>query len=135
MYQMLTGMLPYDTPAPSDLEKLMSGELVTPPRLKNSAIPKTINDVVMRAMAPDLTVRYQRATDLLEDVLAAGAPAKPRRTPQPAAVEVARGHREDAQGIQTRVRARETPGPRFCWQCRKPLHARTDKCPFCGEPQ
>ena len=56
MYQMLTGLLPYDTPAPADLEKLMSGELVTPPRLKNSAIPKAVNDVVMRAMSPDLTV-------------------------------------------------------------------------------
>ena len=83
MYQMLTGLLPYDTPAPADLEKLMSGELVTPPRLKNSAIPKAVNDVVMRAMSPDLTVRYQRATDLLEDVLAAGTPAKTRRTPPP----------------------------------------------------
>jgi hypothetical protein len=92
----------------------------------------------MRAMAPELTARYQRATDLLEDVLAAGAaPAKTRRTPStPVAVEAgSRGHRDDAQGIQTRVRARETPGPRFCWQCRKPLHARTDKCPFCGEAQ
>ena len=23
----------------------------------------------------------------------------------------------------------------FCWQCHKPLHARTDRCPFCGETQ
>ena len=28
MYQMLTGVLPYNTPAPADLEKLMKGELV-----------------------------------------------------------------------------------------------------------
>ena len=34
MYQMLTGTLPYETPAPSDLQRLMRGELVTPPRLK-----------------------------------------------------------------------------------------------------
>ena len=34
MYQMLTGILPYDTPAPADLDKLMSGELVTPARLR-----------------------------------------------------------------------------------------------------
>ena len=71
MYQMLTGMLPYDTPAPADLDRLMSGELVSPPRLKNPAIPKAISDIVMRAMAPDVTARYQRAADLLEDVLAA----------------------------------------------------------------
>jgi len=32
MYQMVTGELPYNTPAPADLEKLMSGELVTAPQ-------------------------------------------------------------------------------------------------------
>ena len=71
MYQMLTGILPYDAPAPADLDKLMSGELVSPPRLKNPSIPKAISDIVMRAMAPDVTARYQRAADLLDDVLAA----------------------------------------------------------------
>ena len=47
----------------------------------------------------------------------------------------AKAAREDGQSIQTRLRARETPAGRFCWQCRKPLHARTDRCPFCGETQ
>src|SRR5256884_7678687 len=53
MYPMLTGMLPYDAPAPAELDKLMSGELVSPPRLKNPSIPKQISDIVMTAMAPD----------------------------------------------------------------------------------
>src|SRR4029079_8450492 len=83
MYQMLTGVLPYDTPAPSDLDKLMSGELVSPPRLRNPAIPKAISDIVMKAMAPEATARYQRATELLDDVLAA---RKASRTPPPGAV-------------------------------------------------
>ncbi len=52
MYQMLTGVLPYDTPSPSDLDRLMSGDLLTAPRLKNPKIPKAINDVVLKAMAP-----------------------------------------------------------------------------------
>jgi serine/threonine protein kinase len=132
MYQMLTGILPYDTPAPADLDRLMSGELVSPPRLKNPAIPKSINDIVMRAMAPDVTNRYQRASDLLDDVLAARTPP-PRRTPPPA--QPSRIGRDDSQGVQSRLRAREGVAPRFCWQCRKPLHARTDRCPFCGETQ
>jgi hypothetical protein len=42
---------------------------------------------------------------------------------------------QDVADIQSRLRARETPLPRFCWHCRKPLHARTDRCPFCGESQ
>src|SRR5438552_3128447 len=132
MYQMLTGVLPYDTPAPADLDKLMSGELVSPPRLKNPAIPKTISDIVMKALAPETTARYQRAADLLDDVLAARGST--RRTPAPKRHEATLG-RDDAQSIQSRLRAREAPAARFCWHCRKPLHARTDRCPFCGESQ
>jgi eukaryotic-like serine/threonine-protein kinase len=136
MYQMLTGVLPYDTPAPADLDKLMSGELVSAPRLKNPAIPKVISDIVMKAMAPDLSERYQRASDVLEDVLAARS--RVRTPPASAGARspgAARAGREEAQAIQTRLRARDTPPARFCWQCRKPLHARTDRCPFCGEAQ
>jgi serine/threonine-protein kinase len=137
MYQMLTGILPYDTPAPSDLDRLMSGELVSPPRLRNPSIPREVNDIVMRAMAPDLSARYQRASDVLEDILAVRTPRARRRAAPatPPREAVVRPAREEAQGIQTRVRARETPTPRFCWQCRKPLHARSDRCPFCGEAQ
>ena len=54
MYQMLTGVLPYTTPAPADLEKLMTGELVAPPRSRNPKIPSRINDIVMKAVAPDV---------------------------------------------------------------------------------
>jgi serine/threonine protein kinase len=131
MYQMLTGVLPYEAPAPSELDKLMSGELVSPPRLRNPAIPKQINDVVLRAMAPELTDRYQRASDLLDDVLAARKASQLRNTPR----GESRAHRDESQGIHARLRHRETTPARFCWQCRKPLHARTDRCPFCGETQ
>ena len=58
----------------------MRGELVSPPRLKNPKIPKAINDIVMKAMAPEIAARYQRAGDLLDDVLAARSSAS-RRTP------------------------------------------------------
>jgi serine/threonine protein kinase len=129
MYQMFTGILPYDTPSPADLDRLMRGDLLTPPRLRNTAIPKAINDIIMKAMAPDIHARYRRASDLLGDVLAAGA-RTPRRPGRPAAREL-----QEVEEIQTRLKARTTPQPRFCWQCRKPLHARSDRCPFCGEAQ
>src|SRR5436190_6387273 len=73
MYQMLTGVLPYETPSPAGLDRLQRGDPLTAPRLKNPKIPKTINDIIMKAMAPDIHARYQRASDLLNDVLAAGA--------------------------------------------------------------
>ncbi len=131
MYQMLTGSLPYDTPAPADLERLRRGELVSAPRLKNPKIPKAINDIVLRALAPELTVRYSKPSDVLTDVLAARTSAhqRPRRVQKDAAGG------ENVAEIQSRLRAREAPPARFCWHCRKPLHARTDRCPFCGESQ
>jgi len=137
MYQMLTGELPYDTPTPADLPRLMRGELTTAPRLKNPKLPKAINDIVLKAMAPEIHQRYQRAADLLEDVLSARGSGS-RRTPTPSRLpRAAKSEAETLveQDIQSRLKARETPQPRFCWHCRKPLHARSDRCPFCGEAQ
>jgi serine/threonine protein kinase len=134
MFQMLTGVLPYDTPSPADLDRLKRGELLTAPRLKNPKVPRAINDIVLKAMAPNIGARYQRASDVLDDLLAARDPGgrrTPRLTPPPppAAEAVL------TDDIQSRLKARETPQPRFCWHCRKPLHARSDRCPFCGEAQ
>jgi serine/threonine-protein kinase len=133
MYQMMTGVLPYQTPAPQDLERLMRGELVSPPRARNSHIPQRINDIILKAMAPDITARYQRAGDVLEDLL--GATERPaarrveRRSTQPPPAP------EPPASSALWSRTRDTPQPRFCWHCRKPLHARSDRCPFCGEAQ
>jgi len=140
MYQMLTGVLPYNTPAPADLERLMKGELVSPPRSRNPKIPSAINDIVMKAVAPDVGGRYQRASELLDDLLAVRSGPKAarsvsRRTTTRAATPTLTPPGEDVQDIHTRLRARETPLPRFCWHCRKPLHARSARCPFCGEAQ
>ena len=126
MYQMLTGELPYATPSPGDIQRLVRGELVTAPRLKNNRISKAVNDIVLKALAADPTRRYQRASDLLADVL---EPAPRRRA------VVAAPRDANVAEIHSRLRGRETPQPRFCWHCRKPLQARTAKCPFCGESQ
>jgi serine/threonine protein kinase len=149
MYQMMTGSLPYDTPTPGDLERLVRGELTVPPRERNQKIPKGISDIVMKAMAPEITARYQRAADVLDAVLAARARPvfQARRTPPPA-MDPVTGRRsgrpaplenanpaESVDDIQARLKAREAPQSRFCWHCRKALHARTDRCPFCGESQ
>jgi len=129
MYQMLTGDLPYAPPSPSDIDKLVRGELVTAPRLKNSKIPKSVNDIVLKALAADASQRYQRASDLLTDVLA-GTNVSRRR---PVAISAQR--EANVSEIQSRLRARTAPQAGFCWHCRKPLQARTSKCPFCGELQ
>ena len=143
MYQMLTGVLPSETPTPRDLERIISGELVVAPRLKNPTIPKAINDIVLKALAPDLAVRYPRAAELLHDIIAVQSrkarPAAPAPAPASSTVAstapVRRLPEDSPAAIQDRVKARATPQPRFCWQCRKSLASRADRCPFCGEKQ
>jgi serine/threonine protein kinase len=144
MYQMLIGELPYLTPGPAEIEKLMTGELVTPPRVRNPRIPAVISDIVLKAMAPDPAARFGTASELLAALLAVRGrrTRSGRSTETPAAVaspaaaaSIAPLPAEGMQAIQSRLRARETPQPRFCWHCRKPLHARSDRCPFCGEAQ
>ncbi len=132
MYQMVTGTLPYQTPAPADLERLVRGELTTPPRLRNGRLPQRVNDIILKAMAPDVHDRYQRAADVLEDLLGAADRVSPPRTTGRASRAPSGADPGPASGWS---RSRETPQPRFCWHCRKPLHARSDRCPFCGEAQ
>jgi serine/threonine-protein kinase len=113
MYQMLTGSLPYDTPAPADIERLMRGELISSPRLKNSKIPRAINDIVLKALAPDIPARYQTAADLLNDILSAREPVAVRKAPRGALASAA-GSVESVADIHSRLKARTTPQPRFC---------------------
>jgi hypothetical protein len=154
MYQLLTGVLPYDTPAPADIERLRRGELATPPRLKNPQIPPVIDQIVMRALSGEVSTRYQRAEEFLNDLIgarrevvrggarvgagqarashsgAAVAPmTPPRPTPPPRAIPAVR------RLPTPRPQTREPIAGRFCLHCRKPLPARSERCPFCGETQ
>ena len=146
MYQMLTGSLPYNTPSPGDLERLMRGELTTPPRDRNQKIPKGISDIVMKAMAPDIASRYARAADLLEAVLSARARPGCRRggahrrrrsrggTPAVAAGAARQRHRQ-------RERRRHPGPPEGARSAAGPLLLALPEaapcphrsCPFCGE--
>jgi serine/threonine protein kinase len=120
IYQMLTGTLPYFSPNPAQIERMVAQGRCTPPRIRNAHVPREISDIVMKAIASDLNERYQRANELLEDLATA--------------LDI--DHKEtELDDIRKRLKAREVPKRGFCWHCRKPLHARADSCPFCGERQ
>jgi eukaryotic-like serine/threonine-protein kinase len=120
MYQMLTGTLPYFSPNPAQIEKMVAQGRCTPPRIRNGQIPRELSDIIMKAIAPEISERYQRAGELLDDLSTAA--------------EI--DHNATAmEDIRKRLKAREVPKKGFCWHCRKPLHARSDSCPFCGEKQ
>ena len=120
MYEMMTGVLPYFSANPRQLEKMVLSGRVVRPRERNKAIPIEMEEIIMRALAPDISDRYQRAGELLDDLGTASE------------IDHRASRLED---IRSRLRAREKTSARFCWNCRKPLHARTASCPFCGESQ
>ena len=139
MYQMLTGELPYDPPPPSALHKLMTGELVSPPRTRNPVIPRRLNDIVMKALAPLVVDRYARAADLLDDLLAAksvilGTPG-PRAIADLGLDEAGRPARPAVPPPPRAVKYQGREAARNCWHCRRPLHNLAARCPFCGEQQ
>ena len=118
MYQMLTGVLPYDTPAPADLDKLMSGELVSPPRLKNPAIPKSISDIVMQRDGAGSRRRATSAPRICWTTCWRRAPRRsrgahrPRRRRGRPRVGPSRGARDDAHEHPDAGCARARPPPR-----------------------
>jgi serine/threonine-protein kinase len=120
LYQMLTGALPYFSPNPAQIERMVASGRCTPPKIRNAQIPKEISDICMKAMATDLADRYQRASEFLED-LATASDIDYKAT--------------ELEDIRKRLKAREVPKRGFCWNCRKPLHARSGACAFCGETQ
>jgi serine/threonine protein kinase len=120
MYEMMTGVLPYFSANPRQLEKMALAGRLTRPRERNRAIPVEIEEIILRALAPMVSDRYQQAGELLDDL---GTVSE---------IDRRGSHLEE---IQKRLRAREKTTSRFCWNCRKPLHARTSSCPFCGEKQ
>ena len=138
MYQMLTGVLPYDTPAPADLDRLMRGELVVAAAAQEPDDPE--GDQRHRHEG-DGAGRSRRATSApaicsttCSRRASAGAAADAAPTPVGDAGRAAPARRR-AGASRRGCEAREAPQPRFCWHCRKPLHARADRCPFCGETQ
>jgi serine/threonine-protein kinase len=120
LYQMLTGVLPYFSPNPAQIERLVAQGQCTPPWTRNNGIPREISDIVMKALATKIADRYQRASEVLDDLATA------------AEIDHSATEMED---IRRRLRARDVPKRGFCWHCRKPLHARSETCAFCGEKQ
>jgi serine/threonine-protein kinase len=67
MYEMLTGRLPFKGKTSVDV---MHSVLHDEPAAMGAAVPASLQQIVLRAMAKDKTARYQSADQLLEDLRA-----------------------------------------------------------------
>ena len=68
MYEMLTGRVPFDADTPVSVALKHMQEEPTSPDEINPSIPSAINDIILKAMRKDTTLRYQSATEMLRDL-------------------------------------------------------------------
>jgi len=117
-YEMIIGRPPIFDPDPFKiLEKAQLGQ-ITPPRIKNARIPREVDAIIMRALAPKVEDRYQSASEIIRDLsLYKG------KTPKTSEID----------DIMLRIRAREQKTTALCWNCRRPLPPKSRACPHCGE--
>lgn len=68
LYEMLTGRLPFegDTPVAVAIQHIRS--IPVPPCDLNPDVPKALEAITMKAMAPELSQRYATADEMLEDL-------------------------------------------------------------------
>ncbi len=117
-YEMLIGRPPIFDPDPFKiLEKAKQGK-ITPPRLRNTNIPKEIDSIIMQCLSSQVENRYQ--------------------TPEEITKEISRFKGKDAkkteiEDIRRRIQAREGRKNHQCWNCRRPLPYKAAQCPYCGE--
>ena len=68
MYEMVTGKVPFDSDTPVSVAlKHMQEEPIEPIKI-NPSLPKSVNDIIMKAMKKDKDQRYASATEMLKDL-------------------------------------------------------------------
>lgn len=68
MYEMLTGRVPFDADTPVSIAlKHMQEKPVEPIKL-NPSVPFAVNQIIMKAMQKDPSMRYQTATEMIKDL-------------------------------------------------------------------
>lgn len=68
LYEMLTGKLPYDADSPISIALKHIQDAFVEPSVVNPKIPKSVNNIVVKAMEKDMTKRYQSARNMLDDI-------------------------------------------------------------------
>lgn len=70
LYEMLTGSLPFDGPTAISVALKQAKDIPAPPRSVNTAVPKSLSDLVMRSIEKSPMQRYQNARSMLDDLRA-----------------------------------------------------------------
>ena len=68
LYEMVTGRLPFNADTAVSVALKHMQESPKEPMEMNPSVPKSVNDIIMKAMQKDISLRYQTATEMLRDL-------------------------------------------------------------------
>ncbi|AIS52585.1 serine/threonine-protein kinase Sps1 [Thermoanaerobacter kivui] len=68
LYEMLTGKVPFEGDSPISVALKHIQENIIPPSKLNDKVPKELDQIVLKATAKDVNLRYQTAGDFLKDL-------------------------------------------------------------------
>ena len=68
MYEMLTGVKPFDADNPVTVALMHMQTEPKPPREINDSIPEGLEEIVIRAMQKEASKRYQSASEMIKDI-------------------------------------------------------------------
>lgn len=68
IYEMVTGRVPFDADSPVSVALKHIQEEVVPPKNINSAVPESLNKLILKAMEKEQIKRYQSAKEMIVDL-------------------------------------------------------------------
>lgn len=68
LYEMLTGVVPFDNESPVTIAIKHIQEKPVPPREHNISIPLSLEKVVLKAIAKEVSARYRSASEMIADI-------------------------------------------------------------------
>ena len=135
MYQMLTAALPYESPGAErsrQAAERRAGPAAATLQSGSAETTQRHRDEGARAGAVGPLPAGRRVAERPGAGIVAGA-SRPQPTPSRAAEPARETARARVHVTPRRLRTDAPSTGRFCLRCHKPLHARADRCPFCGE--
>ena len=128
IYEMLTGNVPFYDADPIKIAQSFQNTPVIPPHLRHPAVPKSLSEVVMKALAINLGDRYLSAQELLKALRGLKEGMNRETRPLGSAMLAPQG---STPGSPQRL---PTPTQqRLCRFCYRPLPRLAVACPACGE--
>lgn len=120
-YEMVSGLPPIVMANPMEIYKKAKSKEYVPLIKKMPTIPRDLNEIISKALEPDITNRYKNIGNIIKDLESMG--------------QKKNDSKEDIKDIQKRLEARSKRTDHVCWKCRKTMPKKRPTCLYCGAEQ